>query len=653
MRRVKTLFGTVLLVTLLCFNGEIYILYLDNFQNSFFQSSFSFETSATATDNSQIVRDFKVAAATHEVDFFFVNRKIVSAYYNEITIYGTEKAFDAIRTKGIEPGLYKSLFMGTVDVVFKPFDTIEAIKKYEACYYVGGDAEIGNLRAFKRELISPYGGGFPKLYGSDKELWSNLLTVWLLAFTMMLLMTVYELLNRRKEVAVRVVLGANLFKLFANYSAKDLIAYSVILIASQWVLSYVTFSAFKYAYLLLAFIGFLMVNTWIHSFIFNINFKKHLSSQRKASVLLGVNFTLKVLFTAMTLLILSSNFVGIMHGINLYKQRTFFETHRDYAYYNLSYKPDENRTYNAYRVLNNRFYRQYHDTSIQYTDYTQNMTEAYPIVFINQPAKEELALQYPFIGKLLSEKKFAVLVPEKVRERSEVMSFIQLAYEARFMGFVDRKPEPIYYSEELDMVAVDNRSGYLTTAYRNPIVFYYNSASDKILNQPWDFNVKSILFKISNKDFEAFVKENALEYEIASRSSAFEVYKAQWDTAFRNIRMLTVLSVLLLVLNLSLDVLIIQMSYHYNAVELALKKIYGYTLFSRHRRLILSTLFSAVFSILLTVLVFTFGINFVGHRKYLVYIGLGMMLIELIYIIRKVHMVERYSLVSILKGESI
>ena len=68
--------------------------------------------------NEEIAADFLEAGEKTDVDFYFVDGRIVSEYEKDVNIYGTPGALEALREHGIREGTYHSLFLGEVSVTY-------------------------------------------------------------------------------------------------------------------------------------------------------------------------------------------------------------------------------------------------------------------------------------------------------------------------------------------------------------------------------------------------------------------------------------------------------------------------------------------------------------------------------------------------------
>lgn len=79
------------------FNGELFILYLDGFQESYYQSGVDFVNREDAIEEKEVIQDFLNAGKAYDIDFFFLDSTIISAYAKDITIFGTPNALKTLQ----------------------------------------------------------------------------------------------------------------------------------------------------------------------------------------------------------------------------------------------------------------------------------------------------------------------------------------------------------------------------------------------------------------------------------------------------------------------------------------------------------------------------------------------------------------------------
>ena len=89
---IKYIISTLLILTGFAFNGELFTLYTDNFQDSFYQTSFAFDgiDERKSIDEKTIVEDFVNTGKKYNIDFFMIKSLIKSSYEKEITIFGNK-----------------------------------------------------------------------------------------------------------------------------------------------------------------------------------------------------------------------------------------------------------------------------------------------------------------------------------------------------------------------------------------------------------------------------------------------------------------------------------------------------------------------------------------------------------------------------------
>ena len=190
-------------------------------------------------------------------------------------------------------------------------------------------------------------------------------------------------------------------------------------------------------------------------------------------------------------------------------------------------------------------------------------------------------------------------------------------------------------------------------SYQDPIILFNNTvaSTDEIATSFDWLEPCDVMYRITTEEWQSFIEEFQLEDEIISKSNVLDVYNHSWAIASRNMRMLLVLSVFLLFLEMVLIMFIIRLEYQFNAVEMALKKVHGYTLLNRNWRILKTTVYGALVGIL-TALFLSIVLQMPGGVP-LVLAGLLMMFLELSYILWRAKRIEKTTISSILKGEKI
>lgn len=657
MRRIRYLVIALLFVSGFLFNGELFALYFDNFQESFYKSTFSFDNLSYEISNTEITEDFIHAAENSNIDFFMIDSRIESAYMKTVTIYGTDDAIEHIENKGIHNKEYLSMFLGTIKVQLLPFNEIEDIKSIEYCYYIGDIDSLEDMRLFKARLIDKYGGGFPKIYSSDKETRLNIITVWSIIIFLMSLLHLYEILMQKKEVALRVVLGENIKRIFIRNIISDYMYISFLSFILPLLLTKFTNVVFMNA-LVMKLIGVsLLFSIIINLNILSINFKKHLVRNNSINKFSIVNYAVKSVITVLVILIISSNIILILNGINYYKQQSYYSDLDQYSYYRLNYKAsNDKKTIEDEVLMNQIFYNRFIDHSIMSINVTRNFNATYPIVLLNKNAMEKLEKRYPelsrYIDKIKGEGQY-LLIPKNVEDSPEKVLNAKLNLESIYDLDKENLNEVVSYDSQIEVVGIMNQAQFQSKNLRNPIIIYDNEVpkNDLELADRMSSYAASVMYDIENKEFISFINEFDLEDQIVSVSNVKNVYEYNKAIALRSMKFNIVIAVFLSILEISMISIIIRMEFRSNAIEIALKKIYGYTLFDRHNKLFIVTIVSIVLSYIF-ILIF---LKFVSENslKYILFELPVLLMIELSFIYFKARSLENKNISTILKGERI
>lgn len=656
MKKIKIIVVFLLIIIGFMFNGELFILYLDNFQNSYYQSGFDFANRDPDIEEEEVIQDFLNAGKEYNVDFFFVDSRIVSAYFKEITIFGTPHALKTLKAKGILEGKHNSLFMGETKVKYEDFSNIKTIEKFKDAYYIGDQSQEKAIRLFKASLAEKYSGGLPKLFGSDKETWLNLFSVWLIIFGLILLLTIYEIISLKKEIMVRIILGEDVAAIFCKNALADIAVLISAFLIVPFLLSLLFNSNvfFKFKALALAFTAFVIVNTLINGAILRINFKKDIITMRSGGGLLAANYILKTVTTILTLIVLSSNFVILVQGYFMYKQGDFFAAHKDYSYYWLNYKLDNHlgKTVLDSEIMNHEFYRRFQNYSLQYNNLTANYNSPYPVILINRNSFNEISRMNNDLVETIGsvDEDYCILLPSGISEDS-LEYFIAKEIFTTFLGrHIDSKIKTKVYDGEVNLVGIHNMAKYESTFMKNPIILFDNTIQqiDVSRAEIIMYYAYSTMYNIPEQELKNFIEEYQLADQIVAKSNVLDVYEHNWAIMSRSMKLIVILSIFLLALEVSLISFIIKLEYRFNAMELALKKVFGYSLFEANKRLILIT--TGVFQLSIILAFFLRGFLGIAESVNLIWGGLILLTVELIFIARKAGTMEKANVPAILKG---
>ena len=659
MKKIKILICILLIAAGFLFNGDLFMLYIDGFQESHYKATFDFRG---VEEEEKVIKDFIDAGNENGVDFFMIKSRLLSSFEKEIIIYGTEGSITELKAKGLDESEYGSIFFGKTKIKYKPFDEISDLKEVKYCYFMGDESKFEDMREFKVSLVEKYYGGFPKLYGSEKETWMNILTVWLIIFGIILMLTAYEILFQKRENMVRIILGEDLRFIFIKSLAMDIIGLLAIFLIVPLFLHKFSNVYFKYSFISKLFVAVLFIVFLLNLLILRVRFKRDMGDGGSgARVLLFSNYAIKAITTALVILVLSGNLYIVSESYNLYKQRDFFEEHKDYQYYQLPIEFDienidkQEEIIKEFHRLLGEFDTRFSESHLKYIDMSNQLGIDYPTILINDNAIFEMAQKWPQIEELVSaipKDSAYLLFPDDMSVDSREYKTAKEIYYFATDSYADEE-EILTYEKGIAAIGVIKGDNFDTTYYKDPIIIYDNRElkNEKYYNMEFESYFGNIMYKVKEDDFDRFVEEKQLNTSYTSRTGVLDVYEYNWTIRSRSGRMAIILSVMLAFLETTLIVFIIRLEYRINAIEMALMKVHGYTLMDRNQRIIILTILSSLVGLALSMVMNNEMDMKAG--KYIAIIAIGFMVIELVYIMIKARSIESRRISSILKGERI
>ncbi|MDD2497725.1 MAG: DUF1430 domain-containing protein, partial [Desulfitobacteriaceae bacterium] len=475
-------------------------------------------------------------------------------------------------------------------------------------------------------------------------------------FGLILLLTIYEIISLKKEIMVRITLGEDVRAFFGKNALADIAILASAFLSVPFLLSSLSNSnvLFKIQALAPAFIVFMIANTLINAAILRINFKKDIVTRRSGGGLLATNYILKTMTTILTLIVLSSNFAILAQGYLMHKQGDFFSAHKDYSYYKLNYRVNNHlgKTISDTETMNQEFYKRFQKFSLQYNDLTANYSSPYPVILINRNSFEEISRGNNALVEAIqsADEDYYILIPPDISEDSLEYTIANHIFTTFLGRNIDSSIKTKVYDEDVSLVGVHNMEKYVSQPMENPIILFNNtiqqideSQADKAM-----YYAYSTMYNIPEQDFNNFIEEYQLPDQIVVKSNAMDVYEYNWAIMSRNMKLIVILSFFLLALEIALISFIIKLEYQFNAMELALKKVLGYSLFARNKRLILITLVVFLLSIILAF--FLRGLLGITEGANLIWGGLILLAVELVFIAKKAGAMEKANVPAILKG---
>ena len=227
----------------------------------------------------------------------------------------------------------------------------------------------------------------PKLYSSDQQTVANLVLVWGGSFAIILLMSSYEMLISKKERMVRYTLGEDI----RQFVWRNILADTFVFIGSyalgSLLLSKVSNVTFMSSLSFWMLVIFLIMNGVLWLFSLRYQLKKDLAKDVNGQGLLFVSYGIKAITFVLTLLLITLNLIVFVEGYDYYQQRDFFKAHKDYAYYQINYRLEDDLTGERTSEIIQKFHQTFENQSLIYADLSD---EEHTVRLINEQTKREL-----------------------------------------------------------------------------------------------------------------------------------------------------------------------------------------------------------------------------------------------------------------------
>ena len=660
MKKIKVaVFGILILMGFLTM-GELSILNLDTFQEKYYDTEFYIDNSGRDTTSREMAEDLCRAGDKHDVDFFTIRYSWDKSYLYDTEIIGTDGAIDHLKKSGIREGRNRSLFFESQNVTFSNISGEKDISDITLYYLIGNESDYDRICAFKSELVDKYGGGFPKEKDSNSDIPMDTIVVWAVIFAIILALSLYETACMKKEAMIRVLMGEDMLKIFLRSVITDTLSFAALFALMSLILQRVSNVTFKYHWVLCMFIVFLILNAVISTRLLRPDYKRDLASGEGDNSLLAINYVLKAVLTIIAIAVISINCGMIHESLKIYEQKDFFRSHDNCSYYKISYGFDMTSEINdPDESLYRDFYAKFQNRSFQYADLSDYYDMRHPFIVVNRNTFDELSAGYPQL-KTLEEKvtsgNVSLLLPsdivygtseyEKVMEMNDGSFFTETEYGSW---------KKLNYDDEIKVTGIhESGRGYKTNRYSDPVLLVDNTTYDGSPGSTgYDFYYNyDIMYDIPDKDWQQFVDTHDLDDSNISVTNVMDDYSYRWAQSKRKLTISAAFTLFILFLELSLIVMIIKMEYQFNAAEMAIRKIHGYSLYERNIRLVKETVVSGMTgiiaaSILCRITGADIGIPLLAAS------GLLLIMLEILCILVKAGSVENHKIATILKGERI
>lgn len=653
MKWIKISVFTLIMFISLIIMGESKMLFLDSFYSKF-DSTTLYENPKFSNDD--MISDIYISASKNNVEIFTVEELNLGNFKNKKIIYGTpnvEKYFN--EKENMYDSVYKSIFSGEIEFEFKELSENPSIKYTPNFYGIGSHDAI---KAFKMDLIDKYAGNHPIIGDRNNNELLIILGIGMLMMVVILLFTMYEISMNKKEILIRISIGEDLNRYILKTGFIDSLGVFLTFILTYLLIKDLT-QVEEYFNILMLIIFIIIVINWsLYSILYFSNIKEAFSNSIQSRKLLTTTYLFKFFSIVLTIFIISSNVVVIMQSISIYKQKTFFTNHSDYSTILMEHKIDspkfsESDSLEESERLQTSFYRSYEKkfNPIMIIPITNLSTPNQQTLLINSNALPYIKEKIPELKNIKNTKEMKIISFKKKSMNWSSDSLKQTLSSFGLKESYSKKYEELVYNKKSELVAIEKNNPIGSKLVKNPTLIYIGDRSLEKNKKMSYILLSNIIYKIEETEFLNYVSKNKMENELVANNNILVNYEFNWNNAKRLLILNTIVTLLIILLELLIMSIILNLEYKVNSLELAIKKTIGYSILQKNSKIIFSTIILTTISCLTVITILSI---FDFNNIFLIsLISILFLILELLIILLLINRIEKINIQKILKGGNI
>lgn len=647
MKNIKRVLIALLLILGFIMQSEIFQIECITFRTGYYLSSiFSYKDEEERVN---FLNELSNVAESKNVEIFTTKIETVNMLDNKLTIYGNVFVNEEIsRNHGIEEKTYESLLSGSIKVEYRDFIELSAYENRFINYisFIGEKQDIYDLYY---ELYEKYELEYPCLMGSNEK--DMIFIVWVAIIAALILFTCIEIIYSKKEAVLRMLMGHDLKKyILKNMITEVFIDIMMFILIHTIVFSLISGEFMKTEAAVIYGIGVLIsALSYMTYYIFDV--KKVLTNVNDSKGILYFTYFIKAIVTILSMLVLVTN-LSVITG-NTLGLTTDEIIDKCTGYYFVSIKDEAISFYYNYDEVKNRFKEKEKILEEMFFNYYDEVQPLICTLIMEENGKKYVCaneyatiLLNDFIGnENISDADAVIFIPKQYKDENvydnAVLCLTELVNNAD-----ECKIERVYYSNKY-LTYFDMNATYGVNTVFEPIVIYSKRSNGNIKIP----TTNSILYKVSDR----IISELEDKYQL--NENGYKINKTDLET-FMNYNSNVVKKIIVFCSSICSIMLIIQiflittinaMEYQRNAMELTIKKLLGYGVAERHKKIFINI---AVYYVSAIIISGVAGYIMGGLRiGTCIGVGIFMMLLDISAALINILKLENRNINKILKGE--
>lgn len=646
MRKIKIIVYSLCVIISFLILGELYVYNLDSFSNDYINCTFAVNQ---VEDLSVAKKDFVDIAKKYNLGIFTLENKLPKEKRKEYHIYGNEIGLKKLQKTFNKKGAYNSLVAGEAEVIFHDWKELENVDSLKVLFFTNDVEDLAQIREFKKELIDQYGGGFPKYYGKSNTLRNTTILMLSIVYLVLILITTFELQISKKENYIKLIQGVDIVKSNLKLFLKDQLILGMITAILYFFIKRFYYLEYIRYYLAVAYSLQLLLVLLLYLRTANKIERTGIRAENNNTVV-KISYGVRVLVLLILIQLMYSNGLIIKNGLDYAKQKSFFENHKEYSYYQLNYRlnnslgkdiDNTDDTALLHKYLNDKYY----ERSMLMFNFSRNLGGMESIL-VNKKALEEQEIQLP-LHDLKEGTDLAVFYQSDLSDytKEEIERVLELYYPS------NSKIDYVQYKDNIEIIAINDTNSLLRSVLlESPLVILETrnmgisiSNADARL-----YYAYSTPYDLSGQEYEELIEKFQLENQITKRTNIYEVFTFELNNIRRNTTMLLFMNLLFLGLNFLILAFIIRMQYFLRRKEFVLKTILGYSIFEKNKIFLSTQALTVLISLLISCIIYIHLSVF--SLKVFMLLAILLIALEIIYTMIQVKSNEEILLAHIIKG---
>ncbi|MDO4832251.1 MAG: hypothetical protein Q4A45_02450 [Clostridia bacterium] len=663
MKYIKILICVLLISLGLVFQGEEYESYINTVEELYPGIYLQYDT-AEIDNKEAVIDDILNYSKKYNVSLFSEYNESKSNICNEKILYISDDNIKERLKKDnyITEGKFSGLLDDDFSVTYKSFDNLTDIRYFPTLSIMGAKEDVNSFAKALTEKYNffRYADAEDRITNQEFEVYF----IWLVVGLVILSLTIFEIVSRKKEFSVRWCFGYEREKTVAiNIFTDIFIILGLYLVLCKFI-SFVTACTFMFTKTLMILSLVCAINSllWISVLFFDIKDSIKGKEVNKGSVVIGV--LTKIIVSCIGMILLSDCLISLMSFVSLSNQREFFEKNKNYTYMTVCFHTSESRAINdEHKRL--EFYRSVFkkaDVRIQININENHGIWENDVLYFNKNAENYLMENLKIENLKIEDRTLCTFIPEKYRDSVTDAQIDDIVHMAKFRTDSSKgltyKYQTVYYSENVKLIAMNMTERKKTCdLYKNPIVVLNTTDESQNKNEiTGDVNITNanshIMYDLSKINLDEELSKIGFDPALDSviKTNILDDYNYRYSSISHDFTLELIESCVAVFLIVLMQYIFIKSEMAYRAKELAIKSSLGYTKWEKYKFLILIDLLPLIISLAVGI---EFGTAIHTEYKYILAAFALITAIDFISIVFFINKVEKAKVVRLIKGAAL